>query len=490
MGKRLDFEMRRAGKGFWTSRSGGVAMIFGLAFVPLMLMAGGALDYGRFLRAKSQVQLALDASALAGTTAASGVLKASGTVAAATTAGINAATNAFNANLASNASMTVASFTPGPTVTATSAVFSPKATVNVSTTLLNIVGLSSVAVSAQSTSAATSGSQFVDVYVLVDASQSMAIGASATDQANMQADSKIGCMLACHNNSSVNPSAFDAIAWARSQGYQLRFDVIRNALKTIVANASSISATSGSTIRFGVYSFAVNFKTEVDITSNYTTINSAINNMDVADLAAGTSTKNALDLVKAKIGAVGDGSSAAKPKVFVLLMTDGVGNANDNEASYWTYSTTIYPAYDGVTCWAQTPPKDGTPGVAPTGTPRSPPCVPDPYIAGTPSTGPAYHVGNGQMELNGVDPAWCSPIKSMGATLMTLNTSYVLENNPTDWRTVYLQNVLISQIPGNMQACASTSADAFVANDATQVTSAINAMFARVTKLSTPRLTR
>ena len=50
---------------FAADRSGNVAMLFGLAVVPVVLFAGAAIDYTRGITEKERVQHALDATALA-----------------------------------------------------------------------------------------------------------------------------------------------------------------------------------------------------------------------------------------------------------------------------------------------------------------------------------------------------------------------------------------------------------------------------------------
>ena len=50
---------------FRSAKSGAVAMIFGLAFIPLMLALGASIDYARAARARAQLQEAGDAAAVA-----------------------------------------------------------------------------------------------------------------------------------------------------------------------------------------------------------------------------------------------------------------------------------------------------------------------------------------------------------------------------------------------------------------------------------------
>jgi Flp pilus assembly protein TadG len=57
--------VRRVLLPFAESRSGNVAIIFGLAFVPLMLMIGVGIDYGRLVATRGNLQQATDAAVLA-----------------------------------------------------------------------------------------------------------------------------------------------------------------------------------------------------------------------------------------------------------------------------------------------------------------------------------------------------------------------------------------------------------------------------------------
>jgi Flp pilus assembly protein TadG len=51
---------------FWNGRGGNVAIIFGLAFLPMMMMLGATVDYSRATITKSRLQQAIDAAVLAG----------------------------------------------------------------------------------------------------------------------------------------------------------------------------------------------------------------------------------------------------------------------------------------------------------------------------------------------------------------------------------------------------------------------------------------
>src|SRR4051812_17413300 len=71
---------------FLGSKSGNVAITFGIAAVPLFGAVGAALDYSRIAKLQTTLQSAMDASVLAG-------------LAAATGKEISTATNIFSANV-------------------------------------------------------------------------------------------------------------------------------------------------------------------------------------------------------------------------------------------------------------------------------------------------------------------------------------------------------------------------------------------------------
>jgi len=528
---------------FGHDRSGASLLLFSLAFVPIMMALGVTIDYARLARARSALSAAADAAALSGVAAANQYVARNGTspasLSAAVTVAQNAAQNTFSSNTAGLNGATLSFTSSTPTVTAASSTVSVSA--QASTPLMirfpgssSMVGASATATSQPGSSGATP--QFIDVYVLVDNSQSMAIGANYADQANMVADPKIGCMLACHRSCQLGKAGcdptsssygnvyngtatgyFDSVSYARSK-YTLRFDVVKNALNTIAAQAQAFqTANPGSVVRFGIYTFANQLNTVVPITPSYGNVSTqntilwGVNEMEIADTLAGTELNNALQNFYGNhtISPLpGDGSSAASPKVFVLLMTDGVVNANytmqpttarlaAGSAYDWTFSPTIVPSWSQSNCWgtsdlptganypwpgnsgpAHAIPATWPGGVQPASNP--PPCVPDPTVAAT------GHIGNNDMALSVLDPSNCTAIKNTGATLMTLETTYVTDTaDPYDWRTIYLANFLlggwsatgVNYVSQSLQACASSTAHAYTANSATDIQNAIAAMF-------------
>jgi Flp pilus assembly protein TadG len=136
--------IEEATKVFWkTDRSfasmikdgrGGVAIIFALALLPVILLAGGAVDYALALRDKSAIQQALDASLLAAAKNGRQVT--------------SYLQNLLNSNLkaqrisVSNATLTTATSSDG------SQIYHSDASFAVSTSFLKIVGLQTITVGA------------------------------------------------------------------------------------------------------------------------------------------------------------------------------------------------------------------------------------------------------------------------------------------------------------------------------------------------------
>lgn len=164
MGPRLTMLAARA-RAFLRARRGNVAMMFGLAMVPLTIAAGAGLDYSRAMLVRQQMNEALDAAALA----------------IGSTPGLSQSTAQTMANSYFNANYQVdqTSFgTPStPTVTYNSnGSVTISVTSNMPTVLMKLAGFNSLPVSASST--VVWGQSKLWVSLVLDNSGSMANGDS------------------------------------------------------------------------------------------------------------------------------------------------------------------------------------------------------------------------------------------------------------------------------------------------------------------------
>jgi hypothetical protein len=99
----------------------------------------------------------------------------------------------------------------------------------------------------------------------------------------------------------------------------------------------------------------------------------------------------------------------------------------------------------------------------------------------------------------GIDPSWCQGIKDLGVTMTTLYVQFgslpdysrtnKADPNRREWRYILLNQYIIPQLPQWMAACASTTNDAYVANDTASVTKAINDIFEKNVFIPIVRLT-
>ena len=152
---------------FGPDRQGSVAVIFGLALVPLMLTIGAAVDYARLSSAQSGLQAALDSAVLTG----AGVGGSSQT---------SVAQNALLGALGADASrLTTQSFTPGANNT-----LAGTASMTVPLAVLQVVRLASATVSAKATAIATAGTATSkNVCILIKdptASQALLVNSNVT----------------------------------------------------------------------------------------------------------------------------------------------------------------------------------------------------------------------------------------------------------------------------------------------------------------------
>ena len=274
---------------------GAVTILYGLAFIAVLLVGGAAIDYSYEVQVKYQLDLAADAGAIAasqywaqaaaaiqsGATSSSSSAACSDysrTVTAAQAAGV-AAFNAQAASLAGSATPTV-TVTPTPSVAScgvsssgAAASASAVAAVTYATTLntffMKIAGEKTVSVG--NTSKATIQlSPYANVYLVIDTSASMTVGSTPGDiqlvsnwvfkygcsgqgllakvfdtcpskqPATANGHDTAPCGFACHEEGSLTPADMqNGLNVAASVGATTRFDVMKLALTNDPSNQYS-----------------------------------------------------------------------------------------------------------------------------------------------------------------------------------------------------------------------------------------------------------
>ncbi|QGM45940.1 TadE/TadG family type IV pilus assembly protein [Methylocystis heyeri] len=587
-------DLPRSGKSFLRARSGAVTLMFALAAIPLMLILGVAVDYGRAVSMRTRLQSAVDAAVLQvgaqpGLSASQHQLLASNIVKA-------------DLGTASGLSVQVTETDLG------SGVWKVSATGTLQTAIMNLANISGVTLgaSAQATSQLTTpgGNPItnINMHFLVDTSQSMGVGADPADRTKMSSSS-LQCSFACHSGvaayttstdacrgPSSSVSIVDGVTYAHQQNINLRIDAVKTALTNAITQAKQISTANGITLQAAVYSFDNSFRTVQSLTSNWSSLTTAVGKLDIAGAnsagGGGTNLQSALSQVQSLVGTNGDGSSSGKPLNYVVVISDGLyDNANPLATTYtappapvcknsytcqdrwgnqcgtpyqsrngnyqcynqdWNYcnlvtQTTCTSTYTGTSLagnsspgysnslyngnvgnasnaknaynysldanynvmtgdqknadhWAVGAAQTGTlcypnasksnplgasPYITPTGTPNAPPCIPDP-------------VNGGNFELAPVSPSWCQPLSNAGAKVVTLYTTFVLDNpsptNPTDsqyfdWRVYYMQNYpgFMTSLKTNMAACATSSNLAYQATTSSDINAAVASIMGSLT---------
>lgn len=306
---------------FGRCRHGGVAIIFGLALVPLALAVGGALDYSRASDARTRMLSAVDEAAISAVSEAA--MKLSPAAAEKVAQKIlddRIGQERVATRLAGI--VTVVQTGARRTVTVTF-------TGDVPTTLFQVAGLPTLAISGDAK--ASRSVPYVDFHLLLDNSPSMGLGGTQGDIDKMVAAT--GCAFACHD---MSKDGKDAYATAKKLGVDMRIDVVRQASQKLMDNAKATAVIAGQ-YRAAIYTLGktcgpLNTATEIAaLSDNMMGVKSAAGAIDLMEIAYQnfysdqcTNLSAALGLLNAQIAAAGDGSSPSSTQKVVFLVSDGV----------------------------------------------------------------------------------------------------------------------------------------------------------------------
>lgn len=332
-------------------RRGNTAVITALLMVPLIGVAGGALDYGRLQVIHSRLADAADAASVgavakngAGMMAASN-MSGDGSVAD----GAAAATSLFNANSASIRDIDVSNLETsvvksGLQVTATVSVQA-----SMPTYFLGIMGITTMRTSASSVST-NSLPTFINFYLLLDNTPSMGVGATPADVSKMVANTSDQCAFACHDLSNPTRNYYRL---AKNLGVTTRIDVLRSATASLMDTAAATALVSNQ-FSMGVYTFGASsaspgFYQVAAPSPNLAavkTLTSAIDLMTVPyqnyNNDQDTDFANVLTGANSAMPTPGTGKSAKSPQEVLFLVSDGVNDSSvDGSRSIATIDTSL-----------------------------------------------------------------------------------------------------------------------------------------------------
>ena len=337
--------VRRA-KSFRSEKKGQVAIIFGLAILPLMGFVGTAVDYARATAVLASLNAAADAAAL------NAVAKGRVTHQAPDTATIQ---SFFMASAAVNQYVTVSNFNVTTTNSATTLYVQIDYTAQVATSFMNIFGYNQMTMTGTS-KAATDLPPFVDFQLLMDNSPSMGVAGSTADITHMQNLTPDQCAFACHKkNADGTENNNDYYHLAKRNGVQLRIDLLRQAVQNLMDTAIA-STLIPNQFRMGLYTFSDTFQTVAAVSADLATQKTRAAAIDVAysyqdENDMQTSFDMALPTMNGLMAAPGNGMTAGAPQKFLFFVTDGV---QDERASQQTgggsYNTRVINTLNPALC--------------------------------------------------------------------------------------------------------------------------------------------
>ena len=421
---------QRSVRRFARNSGGAVAILFAVALFPLLMAAGGAIDYAASIRAKQSLDALADSAGLAAAEFAAQEYRNGNS--SWNAAGVSAGQKAFAAGVVPNRS-SLSVGTPNVTVSLSGQVMTATVayTAEVSTNLLRIAHIDTMSVSNSMTTTVTVA-KYTDLYVVIDNSQSMGMAATAADENIIQTKLGTTCFLGCHINAWAGA---DTVASYRAAGATLRIDVIKNAVVQSLTNLQS--STAAGTVRVAIYTYNNTLTQVMPLSSNLSAAIAATNAVDLSTDGGGTNITYSLNSLNAILPTPGAGMNAGSPKGAVLLFTDAV---QDHEK--FTLATGV---------WANDPN----------------------WVPYSPSV---YNMWDYQP----IDPGGCAPIKAKGYAMLVLNAQYIITSTDLAEQSRYgdIKNIVLPAVDSNIASCSTGAGYYYSANSPTQIMSAVTSMFA------------
>jgi Flp pilus assembly protein TadG len=321
---------------FRRDKRGNIVTLFALTLVPVLAVAGGAVDYSRADNVRTRLQLAADTASVSSVAKNSPAFIAAGSMSSdgPIPVGVTDATNIFNGNMVGQTGYTLNSMTASVTRSPGTVTSSVQFSATISTTFMAAVGKGSLTVTGSSTSV-TSMPQYIDFYLLLDNSPSMGVAATPSDVTTMVNHTSDQCAFACHDlNNSKN--YYDL---AKSLGVTTRIDVLRSATQSLMDTASA-SETYSNQFRMAIYDFggaasSAGLRSLFALSGSLTDAKTAAGNIDLMTVNGqndnndqDTSFSNIIPAINKVITAPGSGAPSA-PLKYLFFVSDGVNDENN-----------------------------------------------------------------------------------------------------------------------------------------------------------------
>lgn len=508
---------------FARDRKANVAVMFAIVMIPTVFLLGMALDYTHTQRMKVDLDSAIDAAAVAAVT--STMMQKSPQVAQTTAKNVfNITANGLvsNKNLAGPPTLTVAvncsnpdsktgycTYAPCPGVDSvfTDPVNSNNQVVRNVQVCYNAAANNAFPTLLKQVSwpfagqAATrnQGAPNINFYLLLDASPSMAIGATSDDinkliantQKQVDSTGYKGCGFACHQTNPAadnlgNPGGIDNYQLARNLGLTLRIDRVTQAVQALMNTAYDISNINRNAYGVAIYTFDVAFNNS-PTTGSSSPIFAPSGKPGVIQTPVTPAATKSYTVANIQ-------NAASNIQVLPVYKNNWLTSSNNNSDA----DTSIAGALNGLNNIMPNP-GNGT-NVA-NDTPQEvvflvTDGVEDVNISTDPSTGSCNKKLTGKRCQQPLDPAICTTIKNRKIRVAVLYTEYddaALSNGTiyhNGWYDSWIHpfNGTSSEVETKLQACASSPNLYKKVSTNDDITSALQQLFLQVA--SDPRLTQ
>jgi len=309
------------------AQDGGVAVFMALVLLPSVVVVGAAGDYIFVQEARTKLNEAADAAALAAT--GKSALSLSSDAAQALSSKV------FTGQLSGKAASYVQTTTPTVTDVGTQRNATFAYTATVPTVFSRLIGVSSYAISGSS-SATSALPTYIDFYLLLDNTPSMGVAATTAGINTMVANTSDQCAFACHD---LSKSGKDYYALAKKLGVAMRIDVVRSATQSLMDTATSTQNVANQ-FRMAIYTFGAaaekrQLTTISSLTSDLSSAKTAANAVDLMTVPndsynsdRDTDFDGILTSMNSLIPNPGSGDSlSSTPQKILFFVSDGVADA-------------------------------------------------------------------------------------------------------------------------------------------------------------------
>ena len=328
-------------KSFSNDRSGNFGILTALLIVPLVTLAGTAMDVSEAMRVRRDLQLAADSAAI-------------GSVSVQTQCVVSAMTTGADGELrdcektafkllSGNVKQNAPNQTFNPTIKVTKRGgeinSSISLTTAVPTSFLAVIGVNSIDVTINATGN-YNATLYQKFYLLLDNSPSMGVAATTADIAKMVNNTGDSCAFACHivSTSGVENTS-DYYHLAKTLHVTTRIDVVAAAAASLMDTAAN-TRTYDNQFGMGIYSFgtkaeAVGLKEVQPMTTNLDLAKGKAETVQLMtipyqgyDNDMQTSFDTMITDIAPTIGNGGSGNSASDAQKILFFVSDGVGDSS------------------------------------------------------------------------------------------------------------------------------------------------------------------